>query len=71
MKTSSLILLDYIKSSLEIIVNLKVNEQMELNKVKSSCELNALSTNEEESPNEYEKLLRQLESEIRNHIKVR
>ena len=63
-------LLDYIKSSIEILVNIKVEEQMELNKLKFSSENNILSTNEEENTNEYEKLLRQLESEIRNHIKV-
>ena len=63
-------LLDYIKSSIEILVNIKVEEKMELNKLKFSSENNILSTNEEENTNEYEKLLRQLESEIRNHIKV-
>jgi hypothetical protein len=49
---------------------LKAQENLESNKVKTSSELNFLSTNEEDSPNEYEKLLRQLEGEIRNHIKV-
>lgn len=71
LKTSPLLLLDYIRSSIEIIISLKVQEQLELNKVKSSTELNGLSTNDDETPNEYEKLLRQLEGEIRNHIKVR
>lgn len=70
MKTSSLLLLDYVKSSIEILVSLKVQETIDHNKVKSSLELNVLSTNEEEGANEYEKLLRQLEGEIRNHIKV-
>lgn len=70
MKSSSIKLLDYIKSSIEILVNIKVQEQLEKNKLKSSLEINLLSTNEEENPNDYEKLLRQLESEIRNHIKV-
>ena len=70
MKWSSLILLDYIKSSIEILVNIKVQEQMDLKKVRSTSDNNLLSTNEEESSKEYEKLLWQLESEIRNHIKV-
>ena len=70
MKSSSLILLDYIKSSIEILVNIKVQEQMDLKKVRSTSDNNLLSTNEEESSKEYEKLLWQLESEIRNHIKV-
>jgi hypothetical protein len=70
MKSSSLILLDYIKSSIEILVNIKVQEQMDLKKVRSTSDNNLLSTNEEESCKEYEKLLWQLESEIRNHIKV-
>lgn len=70
-KSSSLKLIDYIKSSIEILVNIKVEEQIELNKIKFSQENNILSTNEEENTNEYEKLLRQLESEIRNHIKVK
>lgn len=70
-KTSSLIILDYIKSSIDILVNLKVQETLESNKNRGTSELNLLSTNEEDSPNEYEKLLRQLEAEIRNHIKVK
>lgn len=68
-------LIEYIKSSIEILINLKVEER--LNLLKESADKITFNPNndqenmsDEEEVNEYEKLLRQLEGEIRNHIRV-
>jgi ribosome-binding ATPase YchF (GTP1/OBG family) len=56
--------LDYIKNTIEILVESKVEERLE------SLKKNPTEENEEKS-NEYESLLRKLESDIRQHIRVR
>jgi hypothetical protein len=69
-------LIEYIKSSIEILINLKVEEK--INALKENREKSSQSNNkfqpsnseDDDDVNEYEKLLRQLESEIRNHIRV-
>jgi hypothetical protein len=63
-KTSPLVILDYIKNTIEILVEAKVEERLE------SLKKNNTEENEEKS-NEYETLLRKLESDIRQHIRVR
>ena len=63
-KTSPLTIIDYIRNSIDILIDLKVEEKLEAIK-----KLN-LSDEEEEKQNEYEVLLRKLESDIRTHIKV-
>lgn len=63
-KTNALTIIDYIKNSIDILIDLKVEEKLE-----SIKKLN-LSDEEEEKQNEYEVLLRKLESDIRLHIKV-
>lgn len=60
-----MLILDYIKSSIEILINMKVQEKLQsLGQSKSSEELT------DDEVNVYEKELRHLESEIRGHIKV-
>ncbi len=69
-------LIEYIKSSIEILINLKVEEK--INALKENREKSSQSNNkfqssnseDDDDVNEYEKLLRQLESEIRTHIRV-
>ena len=56
------VILEYIKNSIDILINLKVEERLESEK---NVEIN--NTTE----NEYEVLLRKLESDIRIHIKVK
>jgi len=69
-------LIEYIKSSIEILINLKVEEKINAlkeNKEKSLQSNNKFQTSnyeDDDEINDYEKLLRQLESEIRNHIRV-
>lgn len=63
-KTNPLVILDYIKNTIEILVESKVDERLE------SLKKNHTEENEEKS-NEYETLLRKLESDIRQHIRVR
>ena len=63
-KTNPLVILDYIKNTIEILVESKVDERLE------SLKKNHTEENEEKS-NEYEILLRKLESDIRQHIRVR
>jgi hypothetical protein len=61
-KTNPLTIIEYIKSSIDILIELKVEERMNLEK--------KLLQDEEECMNEYEALLRKLEGDIRQHIKV-
>ena len=63
-KTNPLVILDYIKNTIEILVESKVDERLE------SLKKNHTEENEEKS-NEYETLLRNLEIDIRQHIRVR
>ena len=65
-KTSPLTIIDYIRNSIDILIDLKVEEKLEaIKKLNLSDE-----EEEEEKQNEYEVLLRKLESDIRTHIKV-
>jgi hypothetical protein len=64
--------LDYIKSSIEILVSINSEKKLEEYKAKESNK-NVNSVNNDftdEEVNVYEKSLRQLEAEIRNHVKV-
>jgi len=62
-KTNPLTIIDYIKNSIDILIDLKVEEKLEaIKKLNLSDEI--------EKQNEYETLLRKLESDIRLHIKV-
>ena len=65
LKTNPMLILDYIKSSVEILINMKVQEKLE--SVAQSRNSEELS---EAEMNCYEKELRHLEAEIRTHIKV-
>lgn len=81
MKIPSLTLIGYVKSSIEILVEVRAEELIKekTKKRKNDTKLNK-SSNEsddgleiedlETSPNEYEKLLRKHEADIRNYIKV-
>lgn len=57
------VILEYIKNSIDILINLKVEERLE--------EKNVENLSLEDKQNEYEVLLRKLESDIRTHIKVK
>jgi len=63
MKTDPLIIIEYIKNSIDILINLKVEEKLEIEK-------NAGLNDQSDKQNDYETLLRKLESDIRGHIKV-
>jgi hypothetical protein len=68
-QTDPVTIIEYIKTSIDILVNMKVQEKIEENEKKK---INLMSTFEfEESSVEYEKLLRKLESDIRSYIKVK
>lgn len=64
MKMSPFIILEYIKNSIDILITLKVEEKLEIERN------NSFEGTDEEKQNEYEVLLRKLESDIRGHIKV-
>lgn len=67
-KISPFTLIEYIKSSVEILVDLKVQEtSKEKNLRKEQLSFNNIS---DDDINEYEKLLRKLEADIRQYIKV-
>ena len=74
-KIPSLTLVEYIKTSIEILVGMKAEELLkERTKKKKKEKMNDSSITEyedtETSTNEYEKLLRKHEADIRNFIKV-
>jgi hypothetical protein len=65
LKTNPLLILDYIKSSIEILINMKVQEKLQTTvQSRNSEEIS------DDDINVYEKELRHLEAEIRSHIKV-
>ena len=71
--TNSKLVIEYIKSSIDIVINIKVEERIndlnaKLALKEQSCEISSIE--ECEPINEYEASLRHLEGEIRNHIKV-
>lgn len=63
--TDPLVIIEYIKTSMDILINLKVEERLESEK--HSIENNKTL---EDHQNSYEILLRKYESDIRQHIKV-
>jgi hypothetical protein len=63
-----LTLIGYIKQSIEILIDLKVQERLQERETKWEGFYSQYGC--EEGVNEYEKLLRKLESDIRNYIKV-
>ena len=56
-----LTIMEYIKSSIDILIDLKVEERLE----------NMKRASDSDDENDYESLLRKLESDIRAHIRVR
>ncbi len=74
-KLSPFVIIEYIKNSIEILINLKVEERLESEK--NNIEKNKILIGEDylndkeiQNENSYEILLRKHESDIRNHIKV-
>jgi hypothetical protein len=65
-KTNPKIVLEYVKSSIDILISTTVKEKLERISANNSDLINL----DETDVNEYEKQLRQVESEIRNHIRV-
>jgi len=59
-------LIDYIRSSIEILTNIK-REEFEY---KEKDHLSLVSTSKDEPPSDYEDSLQKLEAEVRNHIRV-
>jgi hypothetical protein len=59
-KTNPLTLMEYIKTSIDILIDLKVEERLEKSK-----------KNTDEDDQDYETLLKKLESDIRGHIRVK
>ncbi len=64
--------LDYIKTSIEILMNMKMEEQQEGNatsKTKKDDDLESMRSMDE-PPKDYESMLQKYEAEVRNHIKI-
>ena len=64
-KSNPMILVEYIKNSIDILVELKAEEKFDQFKKQSGIE------DEDENQNEYEVLLRKLEADVRQHIRVK
>lgn len=71
-------ILDYIRSSIEILMNLKIEEYEEefeekmkkwIKEMKKS-EKEVENSDEDDAPNNYEKLIQKLEADVWNHISV-
>jgi hypothetical protein len=71
-KTNPRLILDYIKSSIDILINLKVNERLqeESSKSERKSNENQIKSSMDSVALGYEKELKHLENTIRNHIKV-
>jgi len=67
-QTSPFVIIDYIKSSIEILIDLKIQEKLE--SLKNPSQSQDHTINDEDEINDYEKLLRKAEGENRTHIKV-
>jgi hypothetical protein len=68
---SPFVILEYIKNSIDILINLKVEEKLESEKILNERIFIANSNlSPKDYQNEYEFLLRKLESDIRTHIKI-
>lgn len=61
-RTNPLTIIGYIRNSLDILIEMKVEEKIEANR--------RINTLDEEEQKKYEDLLRKLEGDIRMHIKV-
>ena len=78
--TSPFTILEYIKTSIEILMNMKMEEhqdQMEKNKKQKKKAKDKDGASETESvisqdgpPSDYEQMLQKYEAEVRNHIKI-
>lgn len=62
--------MEYINSSIEIFIDMRLQERLE-NMKKENMNKSYESIYDEDGVNEYEKMLRKIEGENRNHIKVR
>jgi hypothetical protein len=67
--TSSLLLVDYIRTSVEILINLRKDEDALIN-VKDESILNESIRSLKEISKHYEDQLQKLEEEVRSHIRV-
>jgi hypothetical protein len=67
-KASPFTIIEYIKSSIEILIDLKVQEKLQEKDVKTIDPTNQFFIDDD--INDYEKLLRKLEADIRLYIKV-
>ena len=83
--TNSFTILEYIKTSIEILMNMKMEEQQEMKQSKKEEKRKARrsktytegddiesesAVSGEEAPSEYESMLQKYEAEVRNHIKI-
>ena len=68
-KASPFTIIEYIKSSIEILIELKVQEKLQEKDLKKSETEEKFFFDDE--VNDYEKLLRKLENDIRTYIKVK
>ena len=67
--------LDYVKTSIEILMNMKHEQADEIKQSKSKKNKNEIDDSSsvvslEEPPADYEKMLIKYEAEVRNHIKI-
>ncbi len=67
-KTSPFVIISYIKSSIEILIDLKVQEKLQ--EIEGKKEEFVDNFEFGDGINEYEKLLRKLEANIRSYVKV-
>ena len=84
--TNPFTILEYIKTSIEILMNMKMEEQQEMkenNQEKRRSKRNKKRNHDgeeeeetesaisgDEAPSEYESMLQKYEAEVRNHIKI-
>ena len=67
--TNSLLLIDYIRTSVEILINMRKDEDALIN-IKDDSILSESIKSFKEIPKAYEDQLQKLEEEVRSHIRV-
>ena len=69
-KANPFTIIDYIKSSIRILIDLNVQEKLQGREKETEGNMRSFNFDEDQT-NEYEKLLRKLEADIRTYIKVK
>ena len=69
-ETDPLVLIEYVKTSIEILLNLRDEDKAPHKQATSHDESILTQKSDKDPPQDYEQLIQKLEAEVRNHIRV-